>query len=125
MTLGQLIKELKRTIDSEQPDKGILFDFGAAMPTTGDSYRGYYNQFALGYDATQQHFPGTPVTELVKHLEEDCLGKEFHGWKGGEYRMTDLTPVWIANRGETTSTVPVGVRDMGYFTLIDTQYHEH
>lgn len=128
LTLGQLISELKRVKEQQTDTHGdqatVFYDFNRFTPTTGDSYRGYYEQFALGVSETHA-FPGANLDELILHLEKECLGQVFHGWKGGEYVMKTDTPVWIANRGETTDVVPVGVRDLGYQIIIDTQHHEN
>lgn len=40
----------------------------------------------------------------------DAVGTEYTGWKGGQFEMSETTPVWVANRGTST-----GFRD--YDTL--------
>lgn len=59
------------------------------------SYRGYYTDLAFeigeGYCS---------VGEFLNMLENDCLGKEFEGYKGGLFVMSENTPLWIAESGE-------------------------
>jgi hypothetical protein len=44
LTLGELIEKL----GSFRPEMQITFDFCGFIPTKFDSYRGYYDQLALG-----------------------------------------------------------------------------
>lgn len=82
MTLGKLIEALS-AID---PDTNIAF----ADP---HSYRGYYSD--LAFKRTQ--FP-VRAADLLK-VCNGCMGKVFQGYKGGDYVMGELTPLWIAEYG--------------------------
>jgi hypothetical protein len=101
MTLGQIIDVLKRK-DQTLP---VLYDFVHFGPEGIASYRGSYEQLALGYSTNRIY-----VGQLLK-LCEDAVGKEFQGWKGGDYIMGRDTPVWVANPGESGGTAIVDVRD--------------
>jgi len=60
------------------------------------SYRGYYSDLAF------QKEEGTrTVGSLLTQLKTECLGKVFQGYKGGDFFMSDETPMWIANYGST------------------------
>jgi len=85
MTLGDLIKKLR--------------DIPADTKITGlgelDSYRGYYCDLA---------FAPTSETRTAEHVLDACrsaMGKVFTGYKGGDYVMGELTPVWVADYGCT------------------------
>lgn len=85
MTLGQMIASLE--------------SFGANREVGGlfrpHSYRGYYEDLAFE--------PGVGkmlVSELLGMCHE-CVGRVYEGYKGGEYRMTEDTPVWISEYGTT------------------------
>lgn len=110
MRLGELIDALKRQDQAE----AVKYDFVHHGPTTLASYRGYYEDLALGYDE-KGNYP--TVAELITRLES-AIGEVFTGWKGGDYTMTRDTPVWVANPGESGSTVIVGVEKHLYVTLI-------
>jgi hypothetical protein len=113
MTLGELLRALKRC----DQDKYIAFDFANFMPADGvDSYRGYYEDLAIGY----AHGVDTKVADVVKWLEE-AEGKIFDGYKGGEYLMGSDTAVWVANHGTTTGTAIVEVVDRGWRILLKTE----
>lgn len=58
------------------------------------SYRGYYSD--LSFEPSEEV---RSVEDVVKMLETKCLGKEFTGYKGGEYFMDENTPIWIAEYG--------------------------
>jgi len=85
MTLGQLIAELEKL----PPDKKIQ---GIGSP---HSYRGYYDDLAFE--------PKGKKTTAAKLLAEckGAMGKVFVGYKGGDFVMGELTPVWIAEYGST------------------------
>ena len=83
MTLGRMIKRLE-----ELPEDLEIVGFGKL-----GSYRGYYSDLAFEPDTE-------PKT--VKQLLRECksaMGKVFIGYKGGEYVMGELTPLWVANYG--------------------------
>lgn len=42
---------------------------------------------------------------------KSCLNKKFYGWKGGEYLMTENTPIWVANNGHTSHFVIAKVEE--------------
>lgn len=98
LTLGELIAELERL-----PEKAVIeLDFGGAVPTTLDSYRGYYDQLALGY--TGEYGATTPTVGSLLAELKSAVGKTFQGWKGGDYVMTEKTNIFIANPGCTSDT---------------------
>lgn len=103
-TLGQLIDALAKC----PKDREVMFDFCGIGPTTFDSYRGYYDHLALGYKDDHRIRAG----ELLE-LAQACVGATYTGWKGGEYRMTRDTPVWVANPGDTHGTGVVDVTGAG------------
>lgn len=113
MTLGELIKTLKR----KDQDKYITFDFVHFRPAGGvHSYRGYYEDLAIGYESGRD----TKVAEVVKWLEE-AEGKSFYGYKGGEYTMHSDTAVWVANSNESGGTAIVDVVDDGWCIRLKTE----
>lgn len=114
MTLGELVRELKR----HDQDKEILFDFAYFRPAGGvHSYRGYYEDLAIGYEPGGQ----TKVGEVVKWLEE-AEGKSFYGYKGGQYLMDSDTVVWVAMSDEAGGTAIVGVVDAGWCIRLKTEW---
>jgi len=99
LTLGELILKLEAVKDKEVP---IVFDFGLQLeqdikPTGVDSWRGSYNELAIGYDTKGKE----KVKTFLECLKE-AIGKEFTGYKGGEFLMGKITPVWVANYGESS-----------------------
>lgn len=103
LTLGELIDKLKAL----SGEANIEFDFGAANITALGSYRGYYDQLALGYEGEYGTKMMT-VGELLKDCEE-AVGKTYQGWKGGDYRMDRDTNIFVANSGCTSNTYLVDV----------------
>lgn len=95
MKLGEIIDFLKMC----RPALQIRFDFGAAVPTVLDSYRGTYAHLAVGYmDGSKD------VGDFLRECK-NAVGKKFTGWRGDkEYGMGVDTEVWVAHRGEHTQT---------------------
>lgn len=114
-TVGRLIEDLRRC-DMTAP---VVFDFCRHSPTpTGlRSYRGFYEDAALGWERVDE--PPTVAT-LLSMLRRD-LGTTMQGWKGGDYRIDERTALWVANQGECESTAVVGVADHGYRVTIATE----
>lgn len=84
LTLGQLIAALEAMPDGTE----------VAHLTGSHSYRGYYCDLAFT--------PGDGTRQAAALLA-DCraaMGQVFHGYKGGEYVMGALTPVWVAHYGD-------------------------
>src|ERR1044072_2340918 len=118
IALGKLI----RLLECEKPDNWVTFDFVGMTPTTIDSYRGDYSHLALGFKA--EHDESMTVAALLTLLKSS-IGKVFHGYKGGEYKASEDTPVWVANYGESGSTAIVGLCDCSWKTVIKTEFQDN
>jgi hypothetical protein len=108
-SLGAVIDALKTC----RPTAEVQYDFCYLRPTTLESYRGHYDHLALGWTPKsfgEQHF-WVPILVLIAYLEE-AIGKEYEGWKGGDYVMSRETPLWVANPGETGGTGIVAIEVM-------------
>lgn len=96
LTLGKAIAALA-ALPAETP---VRYDVGGA-PGEADSYRGYYSDLALepegGLDTA-----GKLLAELTA-----ANGKTFEGYKGGDFRMEDNTPLWMATYGTTSGSLAI------------------
>ena len=83
LTLGRLIATLE------------AMPRGAQVANLRDpgSYRGYYQDLYF-----EQQFGTRPASELLADCKA-AMGKVFEGYKGGEYVMGELTPLWVATYG--------------------------
>lgn len=131
LCLGEIISEIEKAglVSENGDDKQIFFDFGSAIPTKLDSYRGFYEQLALGYtltgyDSQDNHFKNITAKELLAELKS-AIGKEFTGWKGGEFIMNEKTPVWVSNSGNCSNTIVLGILNKNYQLIILTGYYEY
>lgn len=124
MTIGELISNLKMVKKQDSP---IYFDFCGCEPTTVGSWRGIYAEPALGWCATgysanpHQHKEGMTVSALIVELEAS-LGREYTGWKGGDYTYHKGDTLHIDNPGDCTHTELVHVDDDGYSVVLRTRY---
>lgn len=131
LTLGQIIEKLEKcglTHGEKDEPKQVQYDFGTAIPTTLDSWRGDYSELALGYKLSgydsEEHFAETTVETLLSELKS-AIGKEFTGWKGGNYIMNEDTPVWVDNRGNAGNTGIIEIVDDRWRIILMTAYCEY
>lgn len=107
VTLGDLLVAL----EDADGDLHVEFSDGSS-PTNPHSYRGYYQDLAfetIDDDVTVAEF---------REVAEDALGKEFTGWKGGQFTMGPQTPLWQAERGTTAGSRPVMSTDRDAETFV-------
>ncbi len=82
MTLGKLIEVLEVMPNAEVPNL-----------EAAHSYRGYYSDLAF------ERGVGTrPAADILAECR-GAMGRAFTGYKGGDFVMGELTPVWIAAYG--------------------------
>ena len=82
----EMIKALRR-LDPRVPV------FKLANP---HSYRGYHDQLAFEIDSSQ-----TMEAGILLDVCEKLQGSTLQGYKGGVYKITDNTPVWVAEYDNT------------------------
>ena len=129
ITVGELIKQLENTelMYDENEYKSVYFDFGSAIPTNIDSWRGSYDELALGYELTgydskeNAHFSDCKADKLLEELKS-AIGKTYTGWKGGDFIMSENTPIWVANSGNSGNTGIIGVLDEDWCIIILTAF---
>ena len=98
MTLGELIAALSVMPEHKQVQ-------GLCKP---HSYRGYYTDLAF------EEAQATSTAGLMLEMVKECLDQTFIGWKGGDFVMTKITPLWIAERGASGLKI-VGLDPNGDF----------
>lgn len=90
LTLGKAIE----TLSKFKPEAKVRFDWNQSFPDNPHSYRGYYSDLALKMG---------DIPCMVKEFKlmlEESLGKTFEGYKGGDFKMSDSTPLWCAQYGD-------------------------
>ena len=85
LTLGKLIAALEA-----MPPGAEVANLNAAH-----SYRGYYEDLAFEKGTGLR-----PASELLAECRA-AMGQVFEGYKGGDFVMGALTPLWVANYGNT------------------------
>lgn len=122
VTLGELIAKLEG-VDScynvfiELPDGDIV------TPTELISYRGYYSDLAIDYE--YDNVVNLSVAEFKTWLK-DALGKTFIGYKGGDFTMTKITPMWVDQVGRCQNIAVAGVyaEDFGRCIIKTMERHD-
>lgn len=118
LTLGDLIDALKSVKDKKA---SVRFDFGYMKPKQIESWRGSYDELAINY--SEDDDDSEKVSHFISRLNQ-CIGKTFVGYKGGDFVMKKNTPVWVANHGQAANTAIFGIKDFGYQVIIETGYCE-
>lgn len=114
ITLGELAVLLKNC----QENSHVSFNFPEQYPEHFLSYRGYYDQIALGHGPFNYPEPVTRDLLIARTLA--AIGMTFSGYKGGEYIMTADTPVWVANASNPSGYALTRVQDTGYDIILHT-----
>lgn len=109
LTLGELVEVLFDLPDHDIP---IEFDDGST-PGRLHSYRGYYQDLAFSTGATGN------VGDVLEDAQ-DAIGETFTGYKGGDFRMDETTPLWRAESGETGDAI-VGLDVQDDRVVLETQ----
>jgi hypothetical protein len=130
LTLGELIDKFERIskrqkvrLDDGRTEAYVQFDFEYFFPNSIDSWRGSYNELALGFIHADCGKDFITVRNFLRLLKE-TVGKTFEGWKGGQYKMERNTPVWVANPGNSGNTAVIDVLDDDYVVYIITGLRE-
>ena len=96
VTLGEL-----RTFGAAYPDARFVLldadmDEGVAKSIGNPhAYRGYYSD--LSFEEVRETVRGRDIIAMCNHISETT----FVGYKGGDYRYGEETPIWVAPWGCT------------------------
>ena len=124
LTIGALIRALSVC----KPDAMVYYDFCGCVPAELGSWRGVYDEPALGWEPagysreSGKPNPNVTVEELIARAKAAISGQTFQSWKSGEYTYTESSPVHIDNQGDANCTVLVGVEDHDWYVILRTQY---
>jgi hypothetical protein len=121
------IKELLKILREAKQDISVYFDFCSCVPTTVGSWRGIYAEPALGWQASgySGNVKNHPtVASLILELEKAIDGREYTGWKGGEYSYSEESELHIDNNGDCTNTEISHITNNGWSLTIHTKYKE-
>lgn len=88
MTLGKLIAALE----------AMPSDAQVANLVSAHSYRGYYSDLAFERDEGTR-----PAYALLAECKA-AMGQVFEGYKGGDFVMGALTPLWLSTYGNNSGT---------------------
>lgn len=108
VTLGELVARL----ESADQSKPVKFDNGKS-PGHFNSYRGYYDMVAISWGEK------CSVGQFLE-LAKNAVGRTFTGYKGGEYTMTKMTPVWVSEYGRCSGVGVIDVDTSGDTVILKT-----
>jgi hypothetical protein len=94
LTLGELTLKMEAIKNKDLP---VVFDDLKHFPVTLSSWRGAYDELAFEYSCDDTEKTVHTILSMLK----EAMGKTYTGYKGGDFIMGKLTPVWVANWGES------------------------
>lgn len=91
MRLGELLEKLEAC----NPLLPVVIA-GDSSPSLIESYRGFYDHVAI--------VPGEKIINCEEFAEMvlTAIDGKFEGYKGGTFRMSERTPVWVSEHGEVS-----------------------
>lgn len=117
------IGSIKRMLQDVDENKEVYFDFCDCVPTEINSWRGVYAQPALGWEPTGYSGNGKALTvrQFMDELNLATSGKEYSGWKGGEYKYNDNSVLHVDNPGSCSHTEIVSIEVDNWRVTLITQ----
>jgi hypothetical protein len=116
--MKQNLKSLIQLLENCNKETNVYYTVGDLAPCGLDSYRGYYEELALGYGNKN-----ITVGELIELLKS-AIGKTFTGWKGGEFKMNEMTSIYCANAGSSGGSYISGVTEYEYQVILSTDVED-
>ena len=123
LTLGELIDVLA----SFDEDLYAFFENGSVPDVIPISYRGYYDQLALGDTGGSYWMKNRPKNPTVKNLLKglkDVNNTVVTGYKGGDYDVNLKTNIWYSNYSFASGIKIVGAVQLNLNVVIETANDE-
>lgn len=107
LTVEEVLNEMGKYSETEK----IILSNGMFLDGSFDSYRGYYDHLAIDFSENDKGM--NTVGGFKGILKKALYVGVMCGYKGGEYSISDDTPVWFAHYGTTSgSEMIVGIERM-------------
>ena len=102
MTLGEMITAIS-AVDSNLSVVIELPNGERVVPTHLISYRGYYSDLAIEYGKD------TMTVGEFGDMLKNAVGETFTGYKGGDFTMSKITPMWVDHYGCASGIVVLDI----------------
>lgn len=97
---GQLtISTLLAKLEVCGGDLPVIFAGGEYCPDGLCSWSGVFSELSIQYSSTDTNYTGCMSVACFVKLLQNAIGQTFEGSKGGEFVMSEDTPVWVADYG--------------------------
>ena len=113
LTLGRLIEFL----GSIDPTIEVVTDQGSYLGRPR-SYRGYYSD--LSFEPADEKITAGELLPVAR----SALNETFEGYKGGDFTMTESTPLWLAHYGTTGRAIMGSRVDGDRIVLTTAEEHD-
>lgn len=122
-TLNEMnIGDIKNRLKLANNSLPVYFDFCECVPTTIDSWRGNYEEPAIGWAASGYSGKGEAPTaqQFLDELKLATSGISYQGWHGGEYVYTDEAQLYVDNPGDCTRTKIIAIEILNDRVILHT-----
>lgn len=116
MSATMSLDDLIAALEKQPVNNRVGFWFTDSNPRCLISYRGFYHELSIDFDESA---PPKTVYLLLKECRE-AIGKEFEGYKGGDYTMHGSTAVWAEQYSEAGERALLAVYEDGDVTRLVT-----
>ncbi len=113
-TLGNLIDELEKYPREYE----VLIEPFHLVPLNFCSYRGYYYDLCLTYSTRDERLGERMTVGKLLDMAKEADGKEFYGYKGGDFLMTRKSAIWVSD-GDYSTGMAIGKVEKAYDGLIE------
>lgn len=122
------IGEIKNALKNADPTAQVFYNFTNCYPTKVDSWRGIYADPAIGWRSSEDWRAGENIPTVRDFLQElDAAiepGREYTGWKGGQYSYDENSQLHVDNPGRYTCTEIIRVDISGLRVTLITDIIE-
>jgi hypothetical protein len=105
------IERIKKFLLQANADALVYFDFCDCVPLGISSWRGKYDEPAIGWSPSGYSGNGKAPTakEFLCELDLATSGMIYTGWKSGDFSYTEQSVLHVDNPGEYTNTEIISV----------------
>lgn len=111
-------KRLLEMLEVCPPENTVRFDDGS-YPGNFGSYRGYYSDLSIEPSASAQD--NLRTVALFSAALADTIGQTYDGYKGGDFTMHEMTPLWVSSYGDNSGIAITHISNNDGVTTIHTR----
>lgn len=124
-TLGGLIEALdaacagcSKSVDARPAV--VRIEWNSMKIGRWNSYRGYYEHLALDFHMPRDRDVADIDIFSFRDTCRDLIGSTIIGYKGGEYKVSSNTALWVSEYGSASGVAITGFKQVAGMFLLET-----